>query len=166
MCLFFIFKTEDQDTHNVISRFRTSIRSRYPGFFAASREFTPDEMLHPNPHIFFGTQESPTHPPPRTCSTTVSEPFNCFKGEGDDRLLHFLDTENGTCHQFDPPIIQHNIMTNLSTQTRDKCKTGSTWDPKTPKESFLTSLKNSISTIHVDTSGQVITSKSSQVVNS
>ena len=64
MCLFFIFKTEDQDTHNVISRFRTSVRSRYPGFFAASREFTPDEMLHPNPHIFFGTQESPTHPPP------------------------------------------------------------------------------------------------------
>ena len=71
----------------------------------------------------------------RTCSTIVFELPKCFKGEGDERPLDFLDTKNGTCRQFcPPPIIQHNIMTNLSNQTRDKCMTGSTWDSKTPKE--------------------------------
>ena len=55
MCLFFIFKTEDQDTHNIISKFQISVRSQYLGFFAALREFSPNKMLYPNPHIFFET---------------------------------------------------------------------------------------------------------------
>ena len=92
----------------------------------------------------------------RTRSTTVFELLECFQSEHNSRPLNFLDIENRTYHQFCPPsIIQHNIMTNLGTQTRDKGKTGSTWDPKPPKEFFLASSKNSISTIHVDTGGQV-----------
>ena len=92
----------------------------------------------------------------RTRSTTVAELLDCFQSEDSGRPLNFLDIENRTYHQFcPPPIIQHNIMTNLGTQIRDRGKTGSTWDPKPPKEFFLASSKNSVSTIHVDTGGQV-----------
>ena len=92
----------------------------------------------------------------RTRSTTVSELLECFQSKDDGRPLNFLDIENRTYHQFcPPPIIQHNLMTNLDTQTRDKGKTGSTWNPKPPKEFFLASSKNSVSTIHIDTGGQV-----------
>ena len=92
----------------------------------------------------------------RTRSTTVAELLECFQCKDNGGPLNFLDIENRTYHQFcPPPIIQHNIMTNLGTQTRDRGKTGSTWDPKPPKEFFLASSKNSVSTIHVDTGGQV-----------
>ena len=97
-----------------------------------------------------------SQPSQRTRSTTVSELLECFQSEHNSRPLNFLDIENRTYHQFcPPPIIQHNIMTNLGTQIRDRGKTGSTWDPKPPKEFFLASSKNSVSTIHVDTGGQV-----------
>ena len=92
----------------------------------------------------------------RTRSTIVSELLEFFQSEDGGRPLNFLDIENRTYHQFcPPPIIQHNLMTHLGTQTRDKGKTGSTWDPKPPKEFFLASSKHSISPIHVDTGGQV-----------
>ena len=92
----------------------------------------------------------------RTRSTIVSELLERFRSKDGGRPLNFLDIENRTYHQFCPPsIIRHNIMTNLRTQNRDKGKTGSMWDPKPPKEFFLASSKNSISTIHVDTGGQV-----------
>ena len=64
MCIFFIFKTEDQDTHRIIARFRRSARRQYPGFFTPSREFTHDEMLHPDPQIFLAAQEPTNEPPP------------------------------------------------------------------------------------------------------
>ena len=85
----------------------------------------------------------------RTRSITVSELLECFQFQDGGRPLNFLNIE--LC----PPIIQHNIMANLGTQTRDPGKTGSTWDPKPPKEFFLASSENSISTIHVDTGSQV-----------
>ena len=56
----------------------------------------------------------------RTRSTTVSELLECFQSEDGGRPLNFLDIENRTYYQFCPPSnIQHNVMTNLGTQTRD-----------------------------------------------
>ncbi|KAI9765386.1 MAG: hypothetical protein M1839_005508 [Geoglossum umbratile] len=71
--------------------------------------------------------------------------------------LNFLDIENRTKIQFCPsPIILQDITTKLDALKQDdKGKTGSEWKAGQQKEFFLASMKNSISTIHVDTGGGV-----------
>jgi hypothetical protein len=97
-------------------------------------------------------------PTQRTRQTTVDEPLSCFPSEkACCTALNFLDIENRTQIQFCPsPIILHDITTKLDAlKEHDKGKTGSKWKAEPRKEFFLLSMKNAISTIHVDTGGAV-----------
>ena len=73
-------------------------------------------------------------------------------------MFNFLDIENRTTIQFCPCQIRlRGIITKLEAQKQhDIGKTRSEWKAEPEKEIFLLSLKNAISTIHVDT-GSVAT---------
>ena len=97
-------------------------------------------------------------PTKRTCQTTVHEILSCFPSENATRsALNFLDIENCTGIQFCPsPIILQDIVIKINALKQyNKGKTGSEWKPELRKEFFLASMKNAISSIHVDTGAGV-----------
>ncbi|KAI9764069.1 MAG: hypothetical protein M1840_008873 [Geoglossum simile] len=97
-------------------------------------------------------------PTQRTRQTTVHKLLSCFPSEKTCcTTLNFLDIENRTQIQFCPSsIILQDITTKLDAlKEHDKGKTGSKWKAEPRKEFFLLSMKNAISTIHVDTGGAV-----------
>ncbi|KAH0537308.1 hypothetical protein FGG08_005898 [Glutinoglossum americanum] len=97
-------------------------------------------------------------PTQRTRQTTVHELLSCFPSErACCTALNFLDIENRTQIQFCPSsIILQDITAKLDAlKEHDKGKTGSKWKAEPRKEFFLLSMKNAISTIHVDTGGAV-----------
>lgn len=92
-------------------------------------------------------------PAERTRQTTVSELLSSFQpGSTRSTALNFLGIENRTKIQFCPsPITLGVALSKLDARRyHDKGKTESTWRAEPPKEFFLASMRNSISTIHVD----------------
>ena len=97
----------------------------------------------------------------RTRKTTVHELLSCFLPEKACKaVLNFLDIENRTKIQFCPSqIVLQDVSTKLEARIQhDKGKVESKWTAEQWKEFFILSLKNSISTIHVDTDGRCGTS--------
>ncbi|KAH0563228.1 hypothetical protein GP486_002196 [Trichoglossum hirsutum] len=122
---------------------------------------TPDLLKHLADHeeasisVYDYSIPDPTQ---RTRQTTVHELLSCFPSEkACCTALNFLDIENRTQIQFCPsPIILQDITTKLdASKEHDKGKTGSKWKAEPRKEFFLLSMKNAISTTHVDTGGTV-----------
>lgn len=92
----------------------------------------------------------------RTRKTSVRELLTRFQsGNSCGTALNFLDIENRTNIQFCPsPILLQDITTKLEARKhKDKGKTRSDFKAEPRNEFFLASLKNAISTIHVDTGG-------------
>ena len=97
-------------------------------------------------------------PTQRTRQTTVHEILSSFPSGNDIRpALNFLDIENRTGIQFCPSsIILRDIVTRIDALKQyNKGKTGSEWKAEPRKEFFLASMKNAISSIHVDSGAGV-----------
>jgi hypothetical protein len=96
-------------------------------------------------------------PRQRTRKTNIQELLSRFQSDSiGGTALNFLDIENRTNIQFCPfQIILYDVMTKLEARKQhDKGKTASEWKAEPQRSFFLLSLKNAISTIHVDTDGK------------
>jgi hypothetical protein len=97
-------------------------------------------------------------PKNRTYQIALDELVEIFESNN-DTALNFLDIENRFSTRFCPsPISDEDIKNKISDQISnqdDIGKTSSTWQPKIQQEFFLLSLKNAISSIHVDIGGHL-----------
>lgn len=91
----------------------------------------------------------------RTYTTKVRKLRSSFPSCPDAPALNFLDIENRTGLQFCPSAVRRQdlVFRIGAQQGNNKGKTASSWAAPNSPEFFLASMKNSLSSIHIDSGG-------------
>lgn len=91
----------------------------------------------------------------RTYSTSVAKLCSSFPSPPNAPALNFLDIQNRTGLQFSPSAIKlHDLVFRTAARNDGgKGKTASSWTAPDSPEFFLASMRNSISSVHIDSGG-------------